>query len=84
MKPVQYFSDDYLEQSRQATPIQILECLEQFRLMQGATVKKTSPSKLISLKVQQDLLSVFRTKCEIEGLKYQTQIKALMTDWVKT
>lgn len=51
--------------------------------MQGATEKKASPSKLISLKVQEDLLTIFRNKCEIEGLRYQTQIKLLMSKWVK-
>ncbi len=81
MKPVQYFSDAYLAQARQASPEQVLNFLEQFRLMQAATTA-TSKSKLISLKVPEEMLSLFRARCELEGLKYQTQIKALMTKWL--
>lgn len=81
MKAVQYFSDDYLAQARQASPEQILQFLEQFRLMQGATTSAPR-SKLISLKVPEDMLALFRARCEIEGLKYQTQIKALMAAWL--
>lgn len=33
MRAVQYFSDEYLAQCRDATPEQILEFLEAFRLM---------------------------------------------------
>ncbi len=78
MKPVQYFSDAYLEQCRQANPQQVLEFLEQYRLMQS----KTDKSKLISLKVPESLLMAFRHKCELEGVKYQTQIKVIMQAWL--
>ncbi len=83
MKPVQYFSDEYLKQTRDATPEQILNYLEQFRLMQ-TNHAKTAPakSKLISMKVPEDLLKTFKAKCETEGLKYQTQIKVLMKQWL--
>jgi len=81
MKTVQYFSDEYLAQSRQASPKQILQFLEQFRLMQAATT--TPPkAKLISLKVPEDMLALFRARCEIEGVKYQTHIKTLMAEWL--
>lgn len=36
MRPVQYFSDAYLEQCRQMTPEQILQFLEEFRLLFAA------------------------------------------------
>ncbi len=80
MKPVQYFSDEYLEQCKGATPLQILEFLEQYRLMQS----KQAASKLISMKVPEPLLQAFRRKCELEGLKYQTQIKKLMQEWIES
>jgi hypothetical protein len=35
MKPVQYFSDEYLEQCKSATPEQVLEFPGQYRLMQA-------------------------------------------------
>lgn len=36
MRPVQYFTDEYLEQCKQMTPEQILQFLEDFRLMFAA------------------------------------------------
>jgi len=78
MKPIQYFSDEYLEQCRTATPEQILTFLDNYRQMQGGEDK----SKLISMKVPESLLEAFRQKCELRGLKYQTQIKQLMRDWL--
>lgn len=78
MKPIQYFSDEYLDQCRTATPKQILTFLEHYRQMQ----KVESKSKLISMKVPEFLLAAFRQKCELHGLKYQTQIKRLMQNWL--
>jgi predicted DNA binding CopG/RHH family protein len=37
---------------------------------------------LISIKVPEALLSVFRNKAMQEDVPYQTKIKSLMTDWV--
>lgn len=82
MKAVQYFDDDYLRRCRRATPQQIAEFLEQFRLMQAASVELAPKSKLISIKMPQGMLKTFRAKCELEGVKYQTQIKCLMSDWL--
>lgn len=79
MKAVQYFSDDYLEQCRELSAEQIIRYLDEFRSLLAAQPK---PSKLISIKVPQDLLSAFRAKARLEGTAYQTQIKALMRAWV--
>ncbi len=79
MKALQRFSDDYIAQSRHASTEQILEYLESFRLMNHKQV----PSKLISLKVPLPLLDSFRRRCEFEGLRYQSQIKALMKGWLQ-
>jgi len=85
MKPVQYFNDEYLQQSRKASPEQVLAYLEQFRLMQDPTRKSSKPiSKLISLKVPQDMLTAFRAKCDMRGEKYQTKIKELMKQWIES
>lgn len=78
MRPVQYFSDEYLKRCRTATPKQILTFLESYRLMQAVEGK----SKLISIKVPESLLTTFRQKCELHGLKYQTHIKKLMQEWL--
>lgn len=78
MRPVQYFSDHYLEQCKTMSAQQIAEFLENFRLMQQPADK----TKLISLKIPESMLRAFRSKCELENLKYQTQIKVLMKAWI--
>ena len=75
---VQYISDDYLAQCQLATPKQILEFLESYRLMQAGEDK----TKLISMKITESMLLAFRQKCELTGVKYQTQIKVLMEQWL--
>jgi len=60
------------------TTDQIVEFLEAFRLMQQPTEK----TKAISLKIPESLLTAFRHKCELNNVKYQTQIKVLMKQWV--
>ena len=79
MKTVQFFSDEYLEQCKGATPEAVLEYLESFRLLN----ESSSKSKLISLKVPNSLLESFRRKCELEEVRYQTQIKKLMEQWLR-
>ena len=78
MKALQTFNDDYLAQCKKMSPDDILGFLESFRLMHTPPPK----TKLISLKVPEPLLNAFRQKCELENVKYQTQIKALMEEWL--
>jgi len=73
MRPIQYFSDEYIECCKGMSSEKILEFLESFRRMQ---------SKLISLKVPEPMLNTFKQRCDLEGLKYQTKIKSLMLDWI--
>ncbi len=80
MRPVQYFTDEYLEQCKKVTPEQALIFLDQFRQLQQPG--PTGKSKLISMKVPEPLLDAFRQRCENEGIKYQTQIKKLMEEWL--
>jgi predicted DNA binding CopG/RHH family protein len=82
MKPVQYFSDEYLQQCKKLTPDQIIQFLDDFRQLHGHRTEIRSRSKLISLKVPEDLLNVFKKQAMLAGTPYQTQIKALMTEWV--
>ena len=79
MKAIQYFSNEQLEQSRNMTTDQVLRFLDDFRRLHG---HKPAPSKLISLKVPEDLLHAFRTKAKLGSTPYQTQIKALMRAWI--
>lgn len=82
MRPVQYFTDEYLEQCKHIKPEQILRFLEDFRELQ----KKTGPvkSRLISIKIPEDLLEAFRSKARHMGCPYQTMIKNLMREWLNT
>jgi predicted DNA binding CopG/RHH family protein len=81
MKPVQFFSEEYLEHCKSMKPAQIVEFLEGFRNLSAAAapVKK---SVLISMKVEPDLLEAFKAKAAAMGVPYQTQIKKLMKSWV--
>jgi len=78
-RPVQYFSDEYLEQCRRMRPEEIVAFLESYRRLQAA---KPAKSRLISLKVPEDLLETFKLKAKASGLRYQTQIKQLMREWL--
>ncbi len=79
MKATQYFSDDYLEQCRGMTPDQVIQFLEDFRQLHGT---RPSASKLISMKVPEDLLGAFKMKANLANTPYQSQIKVLMKRWV--
>ena len=78
MRPVQYFSDEYLAQCRAMTPGQILQFLEDFRSLH----QPASRSRLISIKVPEALLAAFKVKARLGGTPYQTQIKRLMSKWL--
>lgn len=80
MKTVQYFSDEYLEECKKLSPMEIIEFIENFRIL---VTSSPSKSKLISLKVPEALLSNFKAKSKLSNIKYQTKIKELMEDWLK-
>ncbi len=78
MKPVQYFDDEYLKKAKSFSTEAILDYLENFRLMQQAKDK----TRLISIKIPESLLDSFKAKSALSQIKYQTQIKKLMVEWV--
>ena len=80
MKTVQYFTDDYLEQCRSFSVDATLDYLESFRLLRAPADKM----KLISIKIPESLLTSFRRKAELHQVKYQTQIKTLMREWLES
>jgi len=82
MKVVQYFSEEYLDRCRQMTSEQIVRFLEDFRLIHKPVRK--SETRLISIKIETDLLEVFKTQSRLDGVPYQTRIKQIMRDWLKT
>ena len=79
MKAVQKFSDEYLASCREMTTDQIIRFIEDFRRLHAGP---RGPSRLISIKVPQDLLDSFKTKARLMNRPYQTQIKALMAAWL--
>ena len=81
---VVHFSNDYLRRCRSATPQQIVEFLERYRLMQNYPEKLEVPLVPLKVLMPKDMLATFRAKCDVEGVKYQTQIKSLMKKWVET
>ena len=81
MKAIQKFSPEYLKVCSGMKPEQIAKFLEDFRLIHGEN-EGTGKSKLISMKIQQPLLQVFKGKCQLLDIPYQTQIKKLMTEWL--
>lgn len=41
------------------------------------------PSKAISIRVEGRLLALFKQKCQLNGVAYQSKIKELMSDWLQ-
>lgn len=85
MRPVQKFDSDYLEICKKMKPEQIIKFLEGFRQIHAKNeiLKRKSQTKLISIKVEENLLDAFRTQCHLLGVPYQTQIKKIMQSWLE-
>ena len=82
-RPLQYFSDEYLEQCSKLSPLEIVTFLENFRILHGElNVARKIKTRLISIKISEPLLALFRAKASLEGIRYQTQIKNLMRQWL--
>jgi predicted DNA binding CopG/RHH family protein len=79
MTAVQMFTDEYLERCREMSSADIVRFLEDFRRVHGRAPGK---SQLISMKVPENLLAAFKAKARLCGVPYQTQIKALMVEWL--
>lgn len=80
MKPVQKFSDEYLRRCAEMSHEEIVRFLDDFRRLHGT---KRSRSRLISIKVPEDLLAAFKAKARLYDVRYQTQIKKLMILWLQ-
>jgi len=80
VKTIQFFSDNYLAQCEQLSTEQIVRYLEDFRIVNRPLKKPVS--KLISIKIETDLLEAFKTKARLDGVPYQSRIKTIMRDWL--
>ncbi len=79
-KTIQYFTKEYLKRCEGMTSDQIIEFLENYRMLFSKIPEK---SQLISLKIEPSLLKAFKRRAQLEGYPYQTQIKKLMKKWVE-
>jgi predicted DNA binding CopG/RHH family protein len=59
---------------------EIVRFLDDFRSVHA---NSRSKSRLISMKVPEDLLAAFKAKAGLYNIAYQTQIKNLMVAWLK-
>ncbi len=73
MKPIDILN--YLEDYKKSIKFE----LDKYDFKENEKIK----SILISIKIPEDLLNEFKATCTKKGLKYQTQIKTLMVDWLK-
>ena len=80
MKTVQYFSDEYLTRCKELSTEQIAKFLDDFRLINSP--RHQVKTKLISLKVETDLLDAFKVQSRLDGVPYQSRIKKIMRDWL--
>lgn len=78
-RAVQYFTQDYIERSKKLTPTEIADFLEDYRKVFSLDEGK---KKLISMRVPEKLLELFRKKAQLHGQKYQSKIVDLMRSWV--
>lgn len=76
---VQRFTDEYLLRCRDLSPVDIVRFLDDYRVAVGAA---NAPSRLISVRVPEPLLTAFKTKARLRGVPYQSQMKTLMRDWL--
>lgn len=81
-RPTQLASEAQIVSSDGEDVTAIVEFLESFR--QLADPRTAKAPKLISIKVPEPLLAAFRFKAERENKKYQTKIKELMLEYVRS
>ena len=80
MKALQYFTQTYLEQCKNMTEVEVIKFLDDFRHIHSP--KPSRSSRLISLKIDEQLLNSFKTRAQLDGVPYQSRIKQLMRDWL--
>jgi len=81
MKAVQFFSDEYLVQCKQLSPEQVVKYLDDFRRINHPPPRVKT--RLISIKIETDLLQAFKTRARLDGVPYQSRIKRIMREWIQ-
>lgn len=80
MSALQIFEDEYLERCKALSTRQIVDFLDDFRQIHCPVRKKET--KLVSIKIETDLLAAFKTRAKLDGVLYQTRIKKIMREWL--
>jgi predicted DNA binding CopG/RHH family protein len=82
MKPIQYFSDEYLSQARKSSPTQIVKFLDDYRRLHSSSELRfdQGPTKMISIRLPFKLLAALKTRAKKEQIPYQTLIKKILED----
>ena len=80
MSALQMFDDEYLERCKGLSTQQIVSFLDDFRQIHYPSGK--IETKLISIKIEADLLAAFKTRARLDGVRYQTRIKKIMREWL--
>ncbi len=81
-KITQKFNEEHWLLTKDITPTQACQFLEDFRKLYESQLLENDSSQLISIKIPKRLLKYFKDKCSAEDVKYQTQIKNLMMNWL--
>lgn len=75
--------NEFIKQCLKLKSHEVVKILEDYRTLKDKPEEEKDESILISIKIPKSLLSEFKNTCSSQGLKYQTQIKSLMRDWLK-
>jgi predicted DNA binding CopG/RHH family protein len=76
--------NEFLKQCLKLKSHDVIKILEDHRnLSETSEPAQKDESILISIKIPQSLLSEFKSACATQGVKYQTQMKILMKEWLK-
>ena len=75
-RPIQYFTEQQLENAKSLSQEEILDFLENFKNL--VATKPKSSTKPISLRIPEDLLAAFKSQARLEGIRYQTKIVELI------
>lgn len=76
--------NEFLKQCLKLKSHDVIKILEDHRnLAEISEPKQKDESILISIKIPQSLLSEFKETCAAQDVKYQTQMKILMREWLK-
>ena len=80
-KAIQYFKKPE-KLTRAPTPQEIVDFIENYADMMNPDHKL--PAQPISIRIEVPLLKAFKAKSKFKNVPYQTQIKELMREWIKT